>query len=66
MTDKRPGRGWKEKRRKDKGALVYFPPKRRKDVKALIRALRLEFCRAEKAESVQGRSGKKDGWLILW
>lgn len=54
MTDKRPGRGWKEKRRKDKGALVYFPPKRRKDVKALIRALRLEFCRAEKAESEQG------------
>ena len=44
---------------------MYFPPKRRKDVRALIRALRLEFCKAEKVESGQGRSGKKDGWLIL-
>ncbi|MBO4917300.1 MAG: hypothetical protein J5374_05425 [Bacteroidales bacterium] len=37
----------RKKRKKDKGVLAYFPPKRRKDVKALIRALGLVFVKAE-------------------
>ena len=40
----------RKKGKKDKGVLAFFPPKRRKDVKALIRALGLEFVRAEKTE----------------
>lgn len=38
----------RKKRKKDKGVLAFFPPKRRKNVKALIRALGLVFVRAEK------------------
>jgi len=55
----------RKKGKKDKGGLAYFPPKRRKDVKALIRALGLEFFKAEIVEPGQELQGKKDGWLIL-
>lgn len=54
----------RKKGKKDKGVLAYFPPKRRKDVKALIRALGLEFFKAEIVEPGHGLQGKKDGWLI--
>ena len=54
----------RKKGKKDKGVLAYFPPKRRKDVKALIRALGLEFFNAEIVEPGHGLQGKKDGWLI--
>jgi hypothetical protein len=37
----------RKKKKKDKGVLAFFPPKRRKDVKALIRALGLVFVRGE-------------------
>ena len=37
----------KKKKDKDKGVLAFFPPKARKDVKALIRALGLIFVRRE-------------------
>jgi hypothetical protein len=47
------------KGKKDKGVLARFPPKRRKDVKALIRALGLEFCKAEIVEYEQRRSANK-------
>jgi len=40
-----------KKRKKDKGALAFISPKYRKDVKALIRALGLEFVSAEKISS---------------
>jgi len=40
----------RKKRKKDKGVLAFFPPKRRKDVKALIRALELVFVRVEIVE----------------
>lgn len=53
------------KKRKDKGVLRYFPPKRKKDVRALIRALELVFVKAEVIEQGQAHSGKKDGRLIL-
>ncbi len=36
-----------KKRKKDQGALKYVSPKYRKDVKALIRELGLEFIKAE-------------------
>ena len=39
-----------KKRKKDKGALAFISPKNRKDVKALIRALRLEFVSVEKID----------------
>jgi hypothetical protein len=39
----------KKKKKKDKGVLAFFPPKRRKDVKALIRVLGLIFVRGEKS-----------------
>ena len=39
-----------KKRKKDKGALAFISPKYRKDVKALIRALGLEFVSAEKID----------------
>ena len=38
------------KRKKDKGALKYISPKNRKEVKALIRELGLEFVSVEKIE----------------
>ena len=37
----------RKKGKKGKGVLTYFPPKRRKDVKALVRALGLVFVKAE-------------------
>jgi hypothetical protein len=37
----------RKKKKKDKGVLAFFPPKRRKDVKALIRVLGLIFVRGE-------------------
>jgi hypothetical protein len=37
----------RKKKLKDKGILTYFPPKRRKDIRALIRALGLVFVKAE-------------------
>ena len=40
-----------KKKKKDKGVLEYVSPKNRKDVKALIRELGLEFVSAEKIES---------------
>ena len=40
----------RKKKKREKGALAYFPPKRRKNVKALIRALGLVFVRVEKME----------------
>lgn len=55
----------RKKKRKDKGVLSYFPPKRRKDVRALIRALGLVFVKAEILEPGHAHSGKKDGRLIL-
>jgi len=39
-----------KKRKKYKGALAFISPKNRKDVKALIRALCLEFVSAEKID----------------
>ena len=39
-----------KKRKKDKGALAFISPKNRKDVKALIRALGLEFVSVEKID----------------
>lgn len=48
----------RKKGKKDKGVLAYFPPKRRKGVKALIRVLGLEFCKAEKVEPGHGPLGK--------
>ena len=39
-----------KKRKKDKGALAFIPPKNRKDVKALIRALGLELVSVEKID----------------
>ena len=39
-----------KKRKKDKGALAFISPKNRKDVKALIRALGLEFVSVEKSD----------------
>ena len=39
-----------KKRKKDKGALAFISPKYRKDVKALIRALGLEFVSVEKID----------------
>lgn len=39
-------------KKKDKGVLVYFSPKNRKKVKALIRELGLEFVLAEKINEV--------------
>ena len=48
----------RKKRKKDKGVLAYFPPKRRKDVKALVRALGLAFVKAEAVSP-----DKKDGWF---
>ena len=39
-----------KKRKKDKGALRYVSPKRRKAVKALIRELGLEYVSALKDE----------------
>ena len=40
-----------KKRKKDKGALAFISHKNRKDVKALIRALGLEFVSVEKFSS---------------
>ena len=40
-------------KKKDKGVLVYFSPKNRKRVKALIRELGLEFVLVEKTNEVQ-------------
>ena len=40
-----------KKKKKGKGVLEYVSPKNRKDVKALIRELGLEFVSAEKIES---------------
>ena len=37
-----------KKKKKDKGILEYVSPKQRKDVKALIRELGLEFVSVEK------------------
>lgn len=39
-----------KKRKKDKGALAFISPKYRKDVKALIRALGLEFLSVERID----------------
>ena len=39
-----------KKRKKDKGALAFISPKNRKNVKALIRALGLEFVSVEKID----------------
>ena len=39
-----------KKRKKDKGVLAFISPKNRKDVKALIRALGLEFVSVEKID----------------
>ena len=39
----------RKKKKKDIGVLAFFPPKRRKDVKAIIRALGLIFMRGEKS-----------------
>ena len=39
--------------KKDKGVLVYFSPKNRKKVKALIRELGLEFVLVEKTNEAQ-------------
>ena len=55
----------RKKKKKEKGVLAYFPPKRRKGVRTLIRALGLEFVKAEVVEPGQARSGKNDGRLIL-
>jgi hypothetical protein len=51
----------RKKKRKDKGILTYFPPKRRKDIRALIRALGLVFV---KAEPTNRNEHKIDGWPI--
>ena len=40
-------------KKKDKGVLVYFSPKNRKKVKALIRELGLEFVLVEKTNEAQ-------------
>lgn len=40
----------RKKKRKDKGSLEYISPKHRKRVKALIRALGLEFVSAERID----------------
>ena len=40
----------RKRKKKDKGALEYISPKNRKDVKAIIRELGLEFVSAEKLE----------------
>ena len=40
----------RKRKKKDKGALEYIGPKYRKDAKALIRELGLEFVSAEKLE----------------
>ena len=40
----------RKRKKKDKGALEYICPKYRKDAKALIRELGLEFVSAEKLE----------------
>ena len=40
----------RKRKKKDKGVLEYISPKYRKDVKALIRELGLEFVSAEKLE----------------
>lgn len=40
----------KKKKRKDKGVLEYVSVKNRKNVKALIRELGLEFISVEKVE----------------
>ena len=40
----------RKRKKKDKGALEFISPKYRKDAKALIRALGLEFVSAEKVD----------------
>ena len=42
----------RKRKKKDKGVLEYISPKNRKDVKALIRDLGLEFVSAEKVEEL--------------
>jgi hypothetical protein len=40
----------RKRKKKDKGALKFISPKHRKDVKALIRELGLEFVSVEKLD----------------